>query len=324
VADTDTAVGIYWDFENAHACLIDETQGEGTYRSAARFKVQEAVVDIARVAGYAASFGRVSVHRAYANWQYFIKYKDELHAHAIDLVQLFPLTGTKNGADIRLVLDVAEDLERQPWITHVVVVGSDSDFTALAQRCRAYGRHFIGIGTARNVARGYPNACDTFIRYQDLPAGSRAVAEPAGSGQGTGDAAPGPEAIERAAGLVSAAVRRLAAVGGGPWVLKAAVRPMMRKLDAEFDETALGFAGFADLVNALSERIAERPGRYDHELAVRADLPGAGPCPAVPAARSRDGDVTAAPEGPDPAGPPTPVSLAEWQLKKSPADLVAG
>ncbi len=114
MADTETAIGIYWDFENAHACLIDETHGEGTYRSSARYRPQEPVVDIARVVDYVAGHGRVVVHRAYANWQYFGKYKDELQAHAIDLVQLFPLTGTKNGADIRLVLDVAEDLERQP------------------------------------------------------------------------------------------------------------------------------------------------------------------------------------------------------------------
>jgi hypothetical protein len=169
VADTDRAVGIYWDFENVHACLVDDANGAGTYRSSAGLSVQEPVVDIARVVEFAATLGRIAVHRAYANWQYLIKYQDKLQAHAIDLVQLFPLAETANGAEIRLVLDVAEDLERQPQLTHVVVVGADSDYTALAQRCRAYGRSFTGIATARRVPSGYPSACDEFRRYQDLP-----------------------------------------------------------------------------------------------------------------------------------------------------------
>jgi len=98
----ETAVAIYWDFENVHACLIDDEAGEQTYRTTARYRSQEVVIDVARIAGYAAGFGRVAVHRAYANWQYFGKYAADLQAQAIDLVQLFPLTSTKNGADIRL------------------------------------------------------------------------------------------------------------------------------------------------------------------------------------------------------------------------------
>jgi hypothetical protein len=35
VADTDRAVGIYWDFENVHACLVDDANGAGTYRRVA-------------------------------------------------------------------------------------------------------------------------------------------------------------------------------------------------------------------------------------------------------------------------------------------------
>ena len=94
MAGTDAAVAIYWDFENVHACLVDDANGDGAYR-ASRFKVQEPIVDIDPITEYAATFGRVVVHRAYANWQYFGRYRDELQAHAIDLVQLFPLAGSK-------------------------------------------------------------------------------------------------------------------------------------------------------------------------------------------------------------------------------------
>jgi hypothetical protein len=124
----DAGIAIYWDFENVHACVLDELRGEGAYRTA-RFRPQEPVVDFDPVVEYAATLGRIVVHRAYANWQYFGRYRDEMQAHAVDLVQLFPLTASKNGADIRLVLDVAEDMQQQAHVTHVIVVASDSDYT---------------------------------------------------------------------------------------------------------------------------------------------------------------------------------------------------
>ena len=147
MTESDASVAIYWDFENVHACVLDELRGDGTYRSG-RFKPQEPVVDIDPVVEYAATLGRIVLHRAYCNWQYFGRYRDELQAHAVDLVQLFPLTASKNGADIRLALDVAEDLQQQTHVSRMIVVSSDSDFTSLAHRCRRQGRTFIGIGTA--------------------------------------------------------------------------------------------------------------------------------------------------------------------------------
>jgi hypothetical protein len=282
MAETDTVVAIYWDFENVHACLIDDGAGEQTYRATARYRPQEVVIDVARVAEYAASYGRVAVHRAYANWQFFGKYAAQLQAHAIDLVQLFPLTGSKNGADIRLALDVIDDLRLHPQITHVVVVGSDSDYTALAQRCRAYGIGFVGVGTARTAA-SYPAACDEFRRYHELPPAARFVPavlpDPAPVTAAHSTPVPDSEAdvvtFDAAADLVERAIRQVAAETGAPspWVLKAAVRPMVKRLDPGFDEPALGFAAFSDLVKAFGGRVVERTGMFDHELAVRADLP---------------------------------------------------
>jgi NYN domain len=275
MAETDTTVAIYWDFENVHACLIDDEGSEQTYRAIARRRPQDVVIDVARIVAYAAGFGRVAVHRAYANWLSFGKYAADLQAHAIDLVQLFPLTAAKNGADIRLALDVIDDLRLHPQITHVVVVSSDSDYTALAQRCRIYGIHYVGVGTAR-IARSYPAACDEFRRYRELPASPGFVPAMLATPAAVTGVAEG--ALGGAADLVERAVRRIAAESGAPspWVLKAAVRPMVKRLDPAFEESALGFDTFSDLVTALGERIAERTGRCDHELAVRADLPGDG------------------------------------------------
>ena len=64
-------------------------------------------------------------------------YRGQLVARAVDLVQLFPAAAYgKNGADIRLAVDTVEDMFRLPDLTHVVIVAGDSDYIALAQRCK--------------------------------------------------------------------------------------------------------------------------------------------------------------------------------------------
>lgn len=266
--DSDSAVAVYWDFENVHASLMDDLSGSGAYR-ATWFRPQEPLVDIDPVVEYAATFGRIVVHKAYCNWQYYGRYRDELQAHAVDLVQLFPLTGSKNGADIRLVLDVAEDLQRHPHLTHVVIVASDSDYTSLAQQCRRHGRFFIGIGTTR-TASSYKFACDDFRFYRDLAATSASPAAAAEADEATQELAP----LEDAADLVAKAVRMLAAGRGESWARKAGVRPLVKRLDPAFDERNFGFSTFTELLRALEGSIIERSGEYDHELAVRADIDG--------------------------------------------------
>ncbi|HUK69344.1 MAG TPA: NYN domain-containing protein [Streptosporangiaceae bacterium] len=296
MTEPDAGVAIYWDFENVHACVLDELRGDGTYRSG-RFKPQEPVVDIDPVVEYAATLGRIVLHRAYCNWQYFGRYRDELQAHAVDLVQLFPLTASKNGADIRLALDVAEDLQQQAHVSHVIVVSSDSDFTSLAQRCRRQGRTFIGIGT-RITAKSFQFACDEFREYGDLTVASitPAVPETPTAPQELGS-------LEDAAELVVKAVRRLAAGRGESWALKAAVRPLVKRLDPTFDERHFGFGSFTELISALNAYIIERSGDYDHELAVRADLDGTGQPTEGTALR-------------DAIASSSPVALVERQLRR--------
>lgn len=89
---------------------------------------------------------------------------------AVDLTQLFPtVQSMKNGADIRLAVDVVEDLFRLPDLTHVVIVAGDSDFIALAQRCRRLGRYVVGIGVAGGTSKALTSACDEFADYDALP-----------------------------------------------------------------------------------------------------------------------------------------------------------
>ena len=94
----------------------------------------------------------------------------QLVGRAVDLVQLFPAAAyAKNGADIRLAVDAVEDMFRLPDLTHVVIVAGDSDYIALAQRCKRLGRYVVGIGITGSISRSLTAACDEFVTYDALP-----------------------------------------------------------------------------------------------------------------------------------------------------------
>lgn len=164
------SIALYWDFENLHASLSEARLGDGSYsKPDGRFKTQEPLIDIQVIMDLAASFGPVAINRAYCNWQFFGRYRDGLLQSAMELIQLFPPgASTKNGADIRLCLDAAEDITRFGHIGTVMVVGGDSDFMPLAQKVRALGRTMVGVGTRKATNRHWAKSCHEFRYYEDL------------------------------------------------------------------------------------------------------------------------------------------------------------
>ena len=125
------------------------------------------------------------VNRAYADWSVPVNasYQRQLMSRAVDLNQLFTTTtrGTKNGADIRLAVDVVEDLFRLPDLTHVIIVAGDSDYIALAQKSKRLGRFVVGIGVAGSTSTSLAAACDEFEDYDSLPGIEKVAAAPAES-----------------------------------------------------------------------------------------------------------------------------------------------
>jgi uncharacterized LabA/DUF88 family protein len=162
-------VAIYWDFENLHAALYDEKAGDGKYRKADHRGRQEPLINVRAIVKFAATLGTIRINQAYANWQGFSCYREDLLANVVDLVQLFSPSGrAKNGADIRLAIDVTRDLQMYREVSHVVIVGGDSDYISLAQHCRRVGRTVIGIATKRSVNKYLVKAFDQFKYYKEL------------------------------------------------------------------------------------------------------------------------------------------------------------
>ncbi|WP_167043193.1 NYN domain-containing protein [Salinibacterium sp. ZJ454] len=186
----DARVAVYIDFDNIVISRYDQVNGRGHFhrdkvrsfapegdrrpkpdRSEEATKVEQATVDISAVLDYASSFGSIVISRAYADWSVPVNssYRRQLMDRAVDLVQLFPAVASmKNGADIRLSIDVVEDLFRLDDLTHVVIVAGDSDYIPLAQRAKRLGRYVVGIGVAGSTSKHLAAACDEFADYDAL------------------------------------------------------------------------------------------------------------------------------------------------------------
>ncbi|UFS60812.1 NYN domain-containing protein [Subtercola endophyticus] len=185
---SDARVGLYIDFDNIVISRYQQLHGRNAFqrdgirdftRSRAdadpdiAAKLASATVDFDAIIDFAASFGTMVVNRAYADWSVPVNasYQRQLMSRAVDLTQLFTTTtrGTKNGADIRLAVDVVEDLFRLPDLTHVIIVAGDSDYIALAQKSKRLGRFVVGIGVAGSTSTSLAAACDEFEDYDSLP-----------------------------------------------------------------------------------------------------------------------------------------------------------
>jgi uncharacterized protein (TIGR00288 family) len=253
-------VALYWDFENLHAALYEEKRGGGAYgKQDNRFTPQDALIDVQAIVDFSASYGDIAINRAYCNWQWFSRYRHALLENAVELVQLFPPgASAKNGADIKLSLDATEDVVRMPHIGTIVIVGGDSDFIPLAQKVRAAGRSLVGVGTKASTNIHWANSCTEFRYYEAL------LMEDEDSPDDESDEL----GVSEAKRIVVKAIRRLAQNRGDRWVVKARVRPMVKRLAPTFDEENYGCRTFTEFLDRHPETFAVRQGEHDHEVCV--------------------------------------------------------
>lgn len=296
MAQGSDSVALYWDFENLHASLVDQSSGAGSYQ-ASRYRPQDPLIDIATILEFALSIGPLAINRAFANWLSFNRYKQTLLESAIELIQVFPPgAAAKNGADIKLCLDVLDDMNRFPHIGTIIVVGGDSDFMPLSYKVKAAGRTLIGIGSMPSTNKHWARSCHQFKFYESLLSSDFSKSSP------PEDAEPRPKdedsseqdvhlfcapeeadelrellliasdaATREKTGrdLVCKAISRLAQSRGDPWVQKAGLRPYMQRIDPTFHESSFGYANFAEMLNAMTDIVEIRRGKFDHEVRLR-------------------------------------------------------
>lgn len=262
-------VAVYLDFDNIVISRYDQVHGRNSFqkdkaRGLDDEKLTTATVDLGAIIDFASSFGTLVLTRAYADWSAALnsKYQGQLVGRAVDLVQLFPAAAYgKNGADIRLAVDAVEDMFRLPDLTHVVIVGGDSDYIALAQRCKRLGRYVVGIGVAGASSRSLASACDEFVTYDALP-GIPTVAPPPAkkATRGAKSTEPDDEAELEPADAQAAAtglLERALSIGhekdDADWLHNSAVKAQMKRMDPSFSEKSLGFRSFSDFLRSRSD-----------------------------------------------------------------------
>ena len=293
-----TRVAVYIDFDNIVISRYDQVHGRGQFqRDKARgfdkdgrpadpdiaSKFRRATVDVGAIIDFASSFGTLVLTRAYADWSVPMnaEYRGQLVGRAVDLVQLFPAAGyAKNGADIRLAVDAVEDMFRLPDLTHVVIVAGDSDYIALAQRCRRLGRYVVAVGVAGSTSRSLAAACDELVTYDALPGitpadadqepAARAAGAPAGrDDSGAASSSPGRRRTRRPAAtviddtdpepedpqelatrLLERALRLGQEKDDADWLHSSTVKSQMRRMDPSFSERALGYRSFSDFIKS--------------------------------------------------------------------------
>jgi uncharacterized protein (TIGR00288 family) len=268
-------VAVYIDFDNVVISRYDDVHGKQAWRTddprwrtpsssskdPVEVKLHEAMVDIGAIIDYAASFGSVSLSRAYADWSVPANaaYKNALIDRALHLVQLFTASGVKNGADIRLAVDAVEDLLRHPDITHVVIVAGDSDFVPLAQSCKQLGRYVVGIGVRGSTSKALVSACNEFIDYAHLPgvtpppSPAKKTTKKAGARKSAKGSTS--SAQDAATNLLVRAIRVGLEKSDDDWVYAAGVKSQMQRMDPAFKEKSLGFSSFRAFVESRSDQV---------------------------------------------------------------------
>ncbi|MBV9513951.1 MAG: NYN domain-containing protein [Mycobacteriaceae bacterium] len=254
-----TRVAVYLDFDNIVISRYDQVHGRGAFqkdkvRGSDTERLERATVDVGAIIDFASSFGTLVLTRAYADWSAGVNagYSGQLVARAVDLVQLFPAAAYgKNGADIRLAVDAVEDMFRLPDLTHVVIVGGDSDYIALAQRCKRLGRYVVGIGVAGASSGSLAAACDEFVTYDGLPGVpgmAKEVPRKRARQASTRD-------VQSAAtGLLERALRIVMQKDDdAEWLHNSAVKAQMKRMDPSFSEKSLGFRSFSDFLRSRGD-----------------------------------------------------------------------
>ena len=216
-----------------------------------------------------ARYGVPTVKRAYGDWttQQLVRWKEQLHRHAIQPIQQFAYTTGKNSTDSALIID-AMDLLYSGTLDAFAIVSSDSDFTRLATRLRESGKTVYGIGRRRTPA-SLVAAVDRFIFLEVL--GDTEAAEPADSADTAGASPTGTAATATAESpedavplpdlrkMLTAAVNSTSQDDG--WSTLSQIGSHLGRSNPSFDSRNHGFPKLVDLVRSQDYLDVEQVGQ---------------------------------------------------------------
>lgn len=113
----------------------------------------------------ARDYSTVVLRRAYGNWasNQLSSCQRPLNRWGFELVHVYHPVSGKNSADIQIVVDAMETLDRRPDLMVYVLVTGDSDFSPLFRRLRERGKIVVGVGPESPLSDSVQSSCDRFI-----------------------------------------------------------------------------------------------------------------------------------------------------------------
>ena len=187
-------------------------------------------------------FGEPALRRVYGDWSSgsLSGWSKEVRAHGLVAHQETANTKGKNASDIGLVID-AMDILHTGRFDGFVLVSSDSDFTALANRIREQGMDVIGIGEGK-APQPLRNVCNRFILIENI------VEEPAPSGA-KGKPQTGKQPPVNAVPLILQAMDRIEQ--DDEWYALGQIGQYITAEQPDFDTRTYGKRKLSDLVQGL-------------------------------------------------------------------------
>ena len=243
MADVEDRIALFVDFENL-AIGARDRGGQ---------------LDMRVIVDALAERGRVVIRRAYADWNLFSEYRQNLVGQRIEMLEVPQRTGVvrKNAADIKLAVDAMELALQRDFITTFVIASGDSDFTPLVLKLRELNKKVIGVGVEGSTSELLPGACDEFLFYERLvgPGSARPArrrrkkAEAEAEAEDEGDTENGTD-LASLARLVTRTLSGLQQSSDGPPLSSMIKRVILRK-DPAFAEGDYGFRSWSELLRHL-------------------------------------------------------------------------
>ncbi|AZQ66046.1 NYN domain-containing protein [Silicimonas algicola] len=202
------------------------------------------------------SFGEPALRRVYGDWSSGRLNNWTKAVRDLGLVAHQETANTvgKNASDIGLVID-AMDILHTGRFDGIVLVSSDSDFTALANRAREQGIDVIGIGEAK-APESLRNVCNRFILLENI------IDEPAPVEKGTDASVSTKQNPTQAIPLILKAMDKINA--DDEWYALGQLGQYVTRDNPDFDPRTYGKRKLSDLVEGLARFETRKIGNQLH------------------------------------------------------------
>jgi len=196
-------------------------------------------------------YGEPALRRVYGDWSSDALNGWRKQVKELGLVARQETANTtgKNASDIGLVID-AMDILHTKRMDGFVLISSDSDFTALANRLREDGQEVIGIGEAKAPV-SLRNVCNRFVLIENITEAEEETRPQEKSAQNTSTQQTKKEPPSKVVPMVIKAMK--ASDPDADWYPLGGIGSLINRANPDFDPRSYGSAKLSDLLEKTKQ-----------------------------------------------------------------------